>query len=314
MTEASVVICTHNPRSDYLCRVLDGLRHQSLPYDQWELLLVDNASEPALASHWDLSWHPNARHLREDELGLASARRCGIAAATADFLVFVDDDNVLAENYLSEALTIKREWPKLGTWGSGTIIPEFEQQPANYLRPYLYRLALRENKEPFWSNVLSCGDAIPPGAGMCVRVSVANEYCRLHVKDTIHLTGRSGGTLVGHEDYEISFVGCHLGYGMGVFPGLRMIHLIPKERLSDEYFIRHAEGNQVSGGLLAYKWLGEVPPNPFALKGILSLIKHVVLTGGFDRKLYLAEMKGRIAARRLVARLKGKGQSGVAAL
>jgi len=310
MTEASVVICTHNPRSDYLGRVLDALRNQSVPLKQWELLLVDSASEPALAPRWDLSWHPNARHMREDELGLASARRCGIAAARADLLIFVDDDNVLAENYLSEALKIKQEWPRLGTWGSGTINPEFEQQPANHLKPYLHRLALRENKEPYWSNVLSCGDAIPPGAGMCVRVRVAHEYCRLHAKDTIHLTGRSGGALVGHEDYEISFVGCDVGLGMGVFPELRMTHLIPKERLSDEYFVRHAEGNQISGGLLAYKWLGEVPPDPFSLKGILSLVKHVVLTGGFDRKLYLAEMKGKIAARREVARLKGNSQSG----
>jgi glycosyltransferase involved in cell wall biosynthesis len=314
MTEASVVICTHNPRSGYLGRVLDALRDQSLPYNEWELLLVDNASEPALAPRWDLSWHPNARHIREDQLGLASARRCGIAAATADLLVFVDDDNVLAGNYLSEALKIKQDWQRLGTWGSGAIIPEFEQKPANYLEPYLHRLALRENKEAYWSNVLSCSRAIPPGAGMCVRVHVAKEYCRLHARDTIHLTGRSGGALVGHEDYEISFVGCHLGFGMGVFPELKMTHLIPKERLSDEYFIRHAEGNQVSGGLLAYKWLGEVPPNPFSLKGVLSLVKHVFLAGGFDRKLYLAEMKGRIAARRAVARLKSSDQSGIAPL
>jgi glycosyltransferase involved in cell wall biosynthesis len=313
MTEASVVVCTHNPRSDYLGRALDALRNQSLPYDRWELLLVDNASEPRLASHWDLSWHPNARHIREDELGLASARRCGIAAARADFLVFVDDDNVLTENYLSTALKVEQEWPKLGTWGSGAIIPEFEQEPAKYLKPYLRRLALRENKEPYWSNVLSCGAAIPPGAGMCVRMRVANEYCRLCATDTIHLTGRSGGALVGHEDYEISFIGCRLGYGMGVFPELRMIHLIAKERLSAEYFIRHAEGNQVSGGLFAYKWFGEVPPNPFSLKRIPSLVKHVVLAGGFDRRLYLAETKGRITARRAVAQLKRNGKSGIAA-
>ena len=67
----SVVICTHNPRPDYLRRTLDALKTQTLPQEQWELLLVDNASEKALTGVWDLSWHPRARHIRENELGLA---------------------------------------------------------------------------------------------------------------------------------------------------------------------------------------------------------------------------------------------------
>ena len=128
--DASVIICARNPRPHYLARVLDALRRQQLPYDQWELLLVDNASERPLAARSDISWHINGRHIRENELGLAAARRCGMKEALADLLIFVDDDNILAENYLSEALKIKQEWPTLGTWGSGTIVPEFECQPA----------------------------------------------------------------------------------------------------------------------------------------------------------------------------------------
>jgi Glycosyl transferase family 2 len=218
--DTSVIICAHNPRPHYLGRVLEALRNQVLPYDQWELLLVDNASEPALALRWDLSWHLNGRHIRENELGLAAARRRGIAEALADLLIFVDDDNVLAEDYLSEALRIGQDWPVLGTWGSGTIV---EQQPAEYLRPYLPRLAL---------DVLSCDDATPAGAGCaCARASrMSGRLCK---SETIRLTGREGTALVGHEDYEIAYVGCSLGFGMGVFPELRMTHLIPKERVSD---------------------------------------------------------------------------------
>ena len=40
----SVVICTYNPRMDYLERVLEGLSKQSLPVRQWELVVIDNAS------------------------------------------------------------------------------------------------------------------------------------------------------------------------------------------------------------------------------------------------------------------------------
>ena len=96
MVDATIIICTHNPRPHYLDRVLAALRNQSLPYRQWELLLIDNASEPALAPRWDILWHPNARHIRESELGLAVARRHGIMEAAGDLLIFVDDDNILA--------------------------------------------------------------------------------------------------------------------------------------------------------------------------------------------------------------------------
>ena len=98
--EISVIICTRNPREDYLRRTLDALKAQSLPKDQWELLVVDNASDAPLAGRFDLSWHPNARHVREEKVGLTHARLHGIAASQADLLVFVDDDNVLRPDYL----------------------------------------------------------------------------------------------------------------------------------------------------------------------------------------------------------------------
>ncbi|MCB9165602.1 MAG: glycosyltransferase, partial [Flavobacteriales bacterium] len=40
----AVVICTHDPQLDQLERTLDSLRGQDLPMEQWELLVVDNAS------------------------------------------------------------------------------------------------------------------------------------------------------------------------------------------------------------------------------------------------------------------------------
>src|SRR6266487_2314818 len=96
----SVIICTHNPRPDYLLRVLDALKAQTLPTEQFELLLIDNASTEPLASTWDLSWHPCSRIIRENDVGLTSARLRGIRESLASMLIFVDDDNVLAKDYL----------------------------------------------------------------------------------------------------------------------------------------------------------------------------------------------------------------------
>ena len=139
------VICAHNPRPQYLRRVLEALRSQTLPKEQWELLLIDNLSSDPLTAQWDLSWHPNGRHFLETELGLSAARERGICESCGSVLVFVDDDNVLDPNYLSTARSIGIEWPKLGAWGSGATIPEFELEPAKKsVKAFLPCLALRD--------------------------------------------------------------------------------------------------------------------------------------------------------------------------
>src|SRR5450759_5157394 len=80
--EISVIICTHNPRPHYFSRVLAALRSQTLPMVHWELLVIDNASqEPLTSDTYDLSWHPYARLVREEELGLSAARIRGMNEA-----------------------------------------------------------------------------------------------------------------------------------------------------------------------------------------------------------------------------------------
>src|SRR5437763_1815313 len=122
---ASVIFCARNPKSHSLGRVLEPLRCQDISLLTWELLLVDNASDEPIGCSWDISWHPNARHLFEEKLGLAYARRRGMNEALSDLLIFVDDDNVLDRNYISEALRISRNWPELGVWSTGCMRPEY---------------------------------------------------------------------------------------------------------------------------------------------------------------------------------------------
>jgi len=44
----SVVLCTYNPRADYLQRCVAGLKAQTLAQSAWELVVVDNNSQPEL--------------------------------------------------------------------------------------------------------------------------------------------------------------------------------------------------------------------------------------------------------------------------
>lgn len=277
MLDASVIICTHNPRSDYFARVLDGLRNQTLPLDKWELLIVDNASAVPLASTWDISWHPMARHIQESELGLASARRRGIQEASADLIIFVDDDNVLDETYIAEAIKIKQEWPSLGAWGCGLVRGDFEVEPRESLRSWL---PVREVTAPRWSNLAglhllggSPEEAIPWGAGLCVRKEIAAAYRQFCDRSSIQITDRLGASLLSGGDTEISFVSCSRGLGVGIFPELKLTHLIPRHRVSDDYIARFAEAVCISNSLLRYKWQHVIPESAFSIKILLSVLK-----------------------------------------
>src|SRR6516165_7404390 len=94
VVELSVIICTNNPLEEHLRRTLEALRAQTVSTSRWELLIIDNASEPPVDAG-DLSWHPRARVISETIPGLSFARVRGIREAIGDLLVFVDDDNVL---------------------------------------------------------------------------------------------------------------------------------------------------------------------------------------------------------------------------
>jgi len=256
----SVIICTHNPRADYFPRVLEALKAQTLPKEQWELLVIDNASKEPLAGKWDLSWHPHTRHIREDELGLTPARLRGIKESTGDLLVFVDDDNVLEKKFFQAAVAVAAERRYLGVFGAAVIEPEFEIQPSDALRPLLPLLALRRTTVATWSNNPHDAATIPWGAGLCVTPDVANEYVGLVERLNItRIIDRNGWQLFSGGDDLFSWTASFSGHGFGIFPELRMTHLIPGRRLTEQYFLRLLEGHRFSHAVLEYLLAGRDP-------------------------------------------------------
>jgi|SRR6516162_7862509 len=290
MFSASVIICSHNPRPNYLERVLAGLRAQDVPLQRWELVLIDNASSNSLTAY-DLSWHPHGRHVFESQLGLSLARQRGMIECKSDTLVFVDDDNVLETDFLRQALIIGSERPRLGAWG-GSVIAEFETEPQASVMRHIGYLGVRTIS-------LSSPNA-PVGAGLCVRSAVAHAYIEQYQQSEIKVTDRKGMELSSYGDVEISLVARKMGYEIGTFPELKLYHLIPSERVSEEYLVRVIGETDYSGFLLDYKWHGAVPRSPLSLYNMAAFVKHVCLSGRTERRISLARTMARRAARRAI--------------
>jgi glycosyltransferase involved in cell wall biosynthesis len=242
----SVIICTHNPREEFLRRTLESLRGQTLPLAQWELLLIDNASTVPLAGRVDLSWQSHARHLSEPKLGKLNAWQLGMRETRAEILLFVDDDNVLAPDYLAQALAVGEQWPFVGAWG-GSVIPEYEVPLPAWVGEEEWRLTVVDVKEDIWSNLREGYLTIPVGAGLCIRRAVAQRYLERCAQNPVSARlDRAGKGLGGYGDIDLAHCALDLGLGTGKTTRLRLTHLIPAARLTLDYFVRHAESDAAS--------------------------------------------------------------------
>ena len=104
MIKISAIICTFK-RPDYLRHALQSLCEQSLPGEQFEIIVVDNAIE-AEAQQVVREFEDgriNLRYVPEENIGLSRARNTGLKAAAGRYVAYIDDD-ARADAHWLEAL------------------------------------------------------------------------------------------------------------------------------------------------------------------------------------------------------------------
>ena len=98
----SVVIPTYNS-GRYLDPGIESLLAQTLPPDEFEIILVDDGSTDGTPEHLDdlAARHPNLVVIHGEHSGWAGRpRNIGIERARGEFIQFVDQDDQLSPNAL----------------------------------------------------------------------------------------------------------------------------------------------------------------------------------------------------------------------
>jgi glycosyltransferase involved in cell wall biosynthesis len=229
----SLLTCTFNPRKDYFQRVVDAISSQDHEINEWEYIVVDNASTdfPII----DFSKIFNFKKIHEPKIGKIHALQTGILACTGEMLIIVDDDNVLTADYTKKAWEVYQQMPFLGVWG-GQIFPEYEVAPPKELLPWVHLLTLQEFDRVSWSN-MHTGLGVA-GAGMCLRKCVAEKFLQNIASDPVFFSlGRTGPTIPGVDDWEMALSACDIGLGLGKIPSLKLTHLIPHRRIDKGYLL-----------------------------------------------------------------------------
>ena len=245
-----VVICAARPRLDVLRFVLEGLSKQTLDVSEWSLCFVNNApddpSVDRLLEETELGFRYEILH--EPNPGLIHARLCAIRNTHSPLYVFVDDDTVLEQDYLENALKLATTRPELGAFG-GKSRGIYEREPGKWFRLVEQYVAVRDygDAEICSPDNYEWGRWEPVGAGMVVTREVCEEFLDFceESHDAKNL-GRKGTALMSGEDTAMARMAYRLNLKCSYIPSLRLEHWIAPRRTKVCYMCRILSGHGAS--------------------------------------------------------------------
>ncbi|HMP77509.1 MAG TPA: glycosyltransferase [Kiritimatiellia bacterium] len=280
----TVVVCTHN-REAYLPACIESLRRQTLPRDDYEILVVDNASTDSTAALCR-AWEAEGliRYVFEPVPGLSQARNTGWQNARGRYVGYLDDDGQAAPGWLAAARdAFVLQQPEPG-WVGGPIELDWNAPPPDWLDTELQECLGRLD----WGDTarwltprerLGGGNSFYPRA---VLEASGGFDTRL---------GRKKNLLLSGEETQLQRRLEAAGHRLFYHPGVRMLHAVPEERLRPDFFQRRYYWGGITDELIRRSLAGlpAAPPLPSAavtghagpVHSALRLIRNAVAAAGF---------------------------------
>ena len=317
----SVIICTHN-RAKYLKKAIESLVNQTLSKEQYEIIVVDNASVDntrkaieRLSGNTNINTQTENRELRivnlryiyEPMLGLSRARNTGWQNAKGEYVAYLDDDAIASTDWLENILdTFGKVNPNPGCIG-GKVEPMWTvQRPAWISDKLLGQLTILDwGPEP----VFLGNEQWFVGANMAFPKSILQETGGFQVN-----LGRIGNKLLSMEEVFLRKELEKREYKCFYHPQILVKHYILPQRLTKKWFLDRAYWNGASSGIMDiherslsilkrfFKGLATIlrilsspkemfclmfpknDPERFAVKcSVLARIGHVMVLWGFIR-------------------------------
>ena len=236
----SIIVSTYN-REQYIIACLESVAQQKGSKESWELVIVNNNCSDgtdALINRFLATYQEqiNVSYHIEEAQGLSHARNRGIKEAKGDFLVFIDDDAFLDQNYVIELGAYLNEYgASEGIAFGGKIKPYLESPLPNWMSPYLMPLM----------SVIDWGDKVkefknnnyPIGANMGFSKSLLTKVGDFNVN-----LGRVGKNTMGGEEKDLFFRIKKEKANVYYFPKVEVQHVVPDARLTKPFIKKLALG------------------------------------------------------------------------
>ena len=200
----SVVIPTHN-RPASLGRMLHDLARQELAASEYEVVVVDDGSQPPVILPDDCG-KTRLRLIRTEGVERSRARNAGASAAEGMLLVFLDDDLQVDAGMLTAYVKAHAEWPDAMFVGAIRLSPEILDTP--YWR---FRQRLEDTGGPTVRGMVAMPNYCAAG-----NMAIARE---------IFLSlGGFDPQMASSEDQDLALRHTHLGRPIVYVPEARVVH------------------------------------------------------------------------------------------
>lgn len=108
MVKISIVVPVYNLEGR-LAPLMESLKRQDLPADEFEVIFVDDGSTDATAEEISANMACNWRLLRQENQKQGAARNNGLREALGEYVWFVDGDDAIEENCLKKIYECARD-------------------------------------------------------------------------------------------------------------------------------------------------------------------------------------------------------------
>jgi len=262
----TVIICTHNPPvvswSSCIQSVSEALIALFCFTKDAKLIIVDSCSDHVLTRdnlitpYTSLPVSLDFTIARTEKAGLTLARQTGVSLVETELCVFVDDDNILAKDYLIEAINLFHALPCLGVVGPGHINVLFDQDTPSWLSRYSTSYQQKSYSHLTYGCVRGTWEEyFPPGTGMCIRSGIARQHFINYSQPSnrLYLSDRTSTSLSSGGDSLIVYDAIKLGYAVGIAPSLSLTHFIVRRKANLSYLLLQGY-NVYRDGLFA-QWI-----------------------------------------------------------
>ncbi|HWA89240.1 MAG TPA: glycosyltransferase family 2 protein [Rhizomicrobium sp.] len=242
----SAAICTYD-RYDLLPKAIDSLTRQTLEQDDFEILVIDNSPDHAKSEAFARDWRgiANLAWIVEKTPGLSNARNVASRTARAPLIAFMDDDAIAAPDWLERYVAVFEKFGADAQVAGGKVDPIWASPQPEWLPDSL----LGNVSVVDWGGPDRFASKTEWVAGTNIAFRI--EALAAAGGFSVHLGRTKGGQLLLSNDEtdvieRMAANGARLIYA----PTAVVRHLVPSERLTQEWFRRRVAWQAVSDYLL----------------------------------------------------------------
>ena len=252
----SAAICTYN-RYDLLPKAIASLERQSLAKNDYEIIVVDNSPDHARSREiaLDFAEVPGLAWIVEETPGLSNARNVAARTARSPIIAYMDDDAVAAPDWLEKLVAVFERFGAQAEVVGGRVDPLWEMPQPRWLPDSLLGNVSVVN----WggSDRFAAKTEWVAGTNIAFRIEALNAAGGF----SVHLGRTRGGqALLSNDETDVIERMTANGARLIYAPSAVVSHLVPAERLSQDWFRRRVAWQAVSDYLLDSARLFERAP------------------------------------------------------